>query len=176
MEEESEKIYILLTFTGTFLSRVIRIYTRKKYSHVSISLDKDLNRLYSFGRKNAYNPFIGSFIHEGINFGTFKRFKNTKCVLYSLDVSKEEYKKVEEIIAEFDKTKDKYKFNTLGLFLSGLNIDLKRENYYYCSQFSKYVLDNSNIENNLPKLAKPMDFANLENLEFVYEGKLKEYK
>ena len=58
-----KKIYIILTFTGTILSRIVRIYTRKEYSHVSISLDQDLTKMYSFGRLNAYNPFSGVFVH-----------------------------------------------------------------------------------------------------------------
>ena len=45
-----KKIYIVLTYTGTFLSRIVNIYTGKKYSHVSISLDKNLEYMYSFGR------------------------------------------------------------------------------------------------------------------------------
>ena len=35
------KIYIVLSFTGTWLSRAVRIYTRKEFSHVTIALDKD---------------------------------------------------------------------------------------------------------------------------------------
>ena len=60
------------------LSIIIRSLTGAEYSHVSLSLDKKLNKMYSFGRLNPYNPFIGGFVHEGINIGTFKRFKNTK--------------------------------------------------------------------------------------------------
>ena len=71
-----KKIYIILTHTGTTLSKIIKNYTKDEFSHVSISLDKDLNEMYSFGRLNPYNPFWGGFVHEGINFGTFKRFKN----------------------------------------------------------------------------------------------------
>ena len=60
------KIYIVLSFTGTILSRIVRFYTRKEYSHVSIALDENLDEMYSFGRLNPYNAFIGGFVHEGI--------------------------------------------------------------------------------------------------------------
>ena len=65
-----KKIYIILTHTGTVLSRIIKIYTKDEFSHVSIALDKDLKQMYSFGRLNPYNPFIGGFIHEYINSGS----------------------------------------------------------------------------------------------------------
>ena len=53
---KKKKIYILLSFTGTILSRIIRMYTKDKYCHASLSLDKEFNELYSFGRLNPYNP------------------------------------------------------------------------------------------------------------------------
>ena len=66
-----KKIYLVLTHTGTILSRIIRIYTKDEFTHVSISLDDELNEMYSFGRLNPYNPFLGGFVHENINYGTF---------------------------------------------------------------------------------------------------------
>ena len=56
------KTYIILTYTGTILSKIVKIYTKKEYSHVSISLDSDLTQMYSFGRLNPYNPFIGGIL------------------------------------------------------------------------------------------------------------------
>ena len=52
-----KKVYIILTYSGTFLSKIIKYYTRDEFSHVSISLDSDLKKMYSFGRLNPYNPF-----------------------------------------------------------------------------------------------------------------------
>lgn len=178
MEDNKEKkqVYLLLTYTGTFLSRVIKIYTRKKYSHASISLDKELDRLYSFGRLNAYNPFNGGFVHEGINIGTFKRFKKTKCALYSFEVTQEQYENIENVLDKFINSTERYRFNIIGLFLSGANIKLNRKNYYYCSEFVKYVLDEAKVETGLPVLVKPMDFLKMPDLHLEYEGVLKEYK
>ena len=52
-----KKIYIVLTHSGTALSKIIKGFTKDEFSHVSISLDKELNEMYSFGRLNPYNPF-----------------------------------------------------------------------------------------------------------------------
>ncbi len=57
----------MLTFTGTILSRVVKLYTKKEYSHVSIALDENLEEMYSFGRLNPYIAFIGGFVREGID-------------------------------------------------------------------------------------------------------------
>ena len=133
-----KKIYIILTYTGTILSKIVKIYTRKEYSHVSISLDRDLNQMYSFGRLNPYNPFIGGFVHEGIDRGTFKRFKNTKTKIYSMEIDQEKYERLEEIIENIQQKKKLYKFNVIGLIAVALNVRIKRE---------KYDLINNNIIN-----------------------------
>ena len=88
-----KKIYIILTHTGTILSTIIKYYTKDEFSHVSIALDADLEEMYSFGRLHPYNPFLGSFVHESIKKGTFKRFKNTKAKVYSLFVTDDQYEK-----------------------------------------------------------------------------------
>ena len=64
MESTNKKIYIMLSFTGTILSRIVKVVTLKEYSHVSVALDLEFNSLYSFGRINPKNPFSGGFVHR----------------------------------------------------------------------------------------------------------------
>lgn len=169
------KVYIVLSYTGTLLSRLIKIYTRKEYSHVSISLDEQLNSMYSFGRINAYVPFIGGFVQESPNFGTFKRFKNTKTKIFSMEVNDNDYEKMKEIINDFNNNKSNYKFNILGLVAVMAHVHLKRENSYYCAEFVKHVFDSSGVELDLPDVVKPDDFQNIRDLNVIYTGKLQEY-
>ena len=88
-----KEIYIVLTHTGTVLSNIVKFYTKKDYTHVSISLDSELKELYSFGRLNPNNPFKGGFVREDLENGTFARFKNTIGSIYVLKVTDEQYKK-----------------------------------------------------------------------------------
>lgn len=169
------EIYIVLTKTGTILSHLVRIIKGHKYTHVSISLDKELTRMYSFGRRSPYNPFSGTFVHEGINWGTFKRFKNTKCVILKLKISQEEYQKAEKIIDYFENNKGNLSFNILGLVRVIFNKRTIRKNKYYCAEFVKYVFDEAKIKNNLPFVVTPNDFFYLQNIYKVYEGYLKDY-
>ena len=170
-----KKIYIILTYTGTILSKIVKIYTKKEYSHVSISLDEELTQMYSFGRLNPYNPFSGGFVKEGIDVGTFKRFKKTKTKIYSLEISEEKYEQLESIIENMKKEKKLYKFNIIGLLGVALNVKIKREKYFYCAEFVKYVLEESNVIK-LPELVKPEDFEKLDNIDEIYKGVLREYK
>ena len=169
-----KKIYIVLTYTGTILSKIIKVYTRREFSHVSIALDEDLKEVYSFGRLNAYNPFWGGFVHEGIDKGTFKRFKKTKARVYSLKVKDEQYEKVKEVIRDIQNNRLDYNFNILGLIGVVINYRVKREHSFYCAEFVKYVLEQSSICD-LPEIIKPEDFKEIDDLNVVYNGRLQEY-
>ena len=170
------KIYIVLTHTGTILSRLIKYYTQEEFSHISIAFDENLDEMYSFGRRNAYNPFIGGFVREGIDFGTFKRFSNTKAAIYSFEVTDKQYKKIKKIVNKMERKKYLYKFNFIGLFAVSLNIKVSRQNHFYCAEFVKYLIDESKIELDLPQIVKPGDFIGLEGFELKYNGVLKNYK
>lgn len=171
-----KEIYIVLTHTGTVLSNIVKAYTKNPFSHVSIALDKDLQKMYSFGRLKPSNPFFAGFVHEYIHKGTFKRFYNTTTKIYSLEVTEEQYEKMEKIINRMEKQKEKYKFNILGLFAVAFNIKIRRENTLYCAEFVKFLFDESKINNDLPEIIKPVDFENLKGIKQVYKGLLRNYK
>ena len=173
-----EKAYIILTNTGTALSKLVRFYTRDEYAHVSISMDKKLKHMYSFGRLNPYNPFIGGFVHEATNRGTFKRFYKTKAKILEIEVSDEQYHELKRAIVKVKKERRIYKFNVLGLFVIPLKIKYRKNHYFYCGEFIKYLIDQAHIENTLPELIRPEDFIEFEkenHENVVYEGLLRDY-
>ncbi len=169
------KIYIVLTYTGTLLAKLVKIYTRKEYSHVSLSLDEDLSHMYSFGRLNPYNPFIGGFVQESPHYGTFKRFHKTKTKIYSIEVEDDQYESVKSLIEDIWNHKEIYRFNFIGLCAVAFHLKIKREKCFYCAEFVKYVLEQSELNLNLPELIKPNDFASINGVKEVYNGILKEY-
>lgn len=169
------KVYIVLTHTGTLLSKIIKFFEKDEFSHVSLSLDNQLKEMYSFGRLNPKNPFIGGFVHESINHGTFKRFKYTRTKIYSLDVTEEQYITMKNQINYIKQNRNNYKFNIIGLFAVGINKKIKLKNAFYCAEFVKYILETSGVEVELPDMIKPEDFKNFENAKEIYNGKLKDY-
>ncbi len=170
-------IYVVLTRTNTVISRLIRYFTKDEYTHASISLDKELKYMYSFGRKWTYNPFIGGFKHENIDQGAYKFSKKLPGVIIELNVSEEQYFRAKRILNEFIYNSSDYKYNYLGL----INSIMHKENYYdyrfLCSEFVYYVLNESNIINfDKPRnLVRPQDFLKLEG-NIIYEGDLRELK
>ena len=135
-----------------------------------------MDYMYSFGRLRPYNPFVGGFVREGINIGTFKRFKNTRTQVYSLEIEDEAYKKIESIIEEMAKNKHIYKFNIRGLALALFRIRHRRKNKFYCSEFVRYLLESSAVElNTISEIIKPEDFRKIRKLHLEYEGLLRKY-
>lgn len=169
-------IYLVMSQTGTILSKTIKLFTGKKYNHISLSLDDDLNCMYSFGRKYPDIPFIGVFVEEGINKGTFKKFKETKCKIIKIDLTEEQYYSICTNIEKMIMEKEKYKYNLLGLFLALFHIQRNSENKFFCSEFIRYILDKASVDvSMIPAIAPhPTDFEDMDNT-IMYEGLLRKY-
>ena len=88
-------IYIVFSHSGTLVSRIIKLFSHEKYSHVSLSFDESCEHMYSFGRKYSYIAFIGCFNTENIREGLYKTHKNSKMAIYKL-----EEKNLEEILKD----------------------------------------------------------------------------
>lgn len=170
-----KKIYIVLTHTGTVLSKIIRKYTKDEFSHVSIALDNELKEMYSFGRLHPYNPFWAGFVHEYINRGTFKRFYKTMAKIYVLNVTDEQYDKIKNIIKNIETQRKAYKFNIIGLFAVGFHIRIKMKKAFYCAEFVKYVMEKSGMHTNLPEIIRPENFKEISGLKQIYAGPLRKY-
>lgn len=172
-------VFIVLSDTGSALTRAIKFFTNKPYNHASISLDENLDKLYSFGRKRPNNPLVGGFVEEELNEGTYKRFPNTKCMVLKVPVEDEVYDKLKFMIQGFIENKDAYHYNFIGLFGVLLNRPVLRKNYYFCSSFVADVSYQSGVikELDTPHMVKPHDFESLlETSEIIYEGLMSDYR
>ena len=106
-----KKIYIVTTFTGTFLSCLIRNISKTPYAHVSISLNENLRPMYSFGRLNPKTPLFAGFVEENINEGLYEIKQNAMCRVYSLEVSYDKYEKLVQNIMKVNKNKKRYNYD-----------------------------------------------------------------
>lgn len=176
--DKTSNIYLLLSHSGSNFSKAINSYTKDEFTHISIALDEELKELYSFGRLHPYNPFLAGFVREDIENGTFSRFQNTVCSLYSLKVSEKQRANIISEIGHFKTESYKYGYNFLGLFTALFDIALPRKYNYFCSQFVSEVLLKSGIEitSKNPGLTSPSDIMAYPELEFLYSGYLREYK
>lgn len=172
---EKAYLYIVLTRTNTMISRLIHLFTRDEYTHAALSLDKDLQEMYSFARKYTHNPFIGRFKHEHLEEGIYKQAKHLPGVVLEVEVPRENYAEARELVEQFIANRSRYKYNFRGLIYGLLNRPTTRDDRFLCSQFVYFVLYQSGIADfqTPANLVRPVDFLGLD-AQIVYQGDLKE--
>lgn len=168
------KLYIILTNNNTILNKTIKLYTRNEFNHVSISFDLDLLESYSFGRKKAYNPFVGGFIKEDYNTIFFNR---SYCEIYELELSTHDYDLIYNEVKHMENNKNLYGYNLIGLFFIAMNVEYERKNRYFCSEFVASLLKRTDYKSffDKPYLIQPKHFKNVDGMNLVYQGYIKDY-
>lgn len=172
-----KKIYIVTTFTGTFLSCLIRKISKTPYAHVSIALNENLRPMYSFGRLNPKTPIFAGFVEENINEGLYAIKTNTMCRVYSVMVTQTQYKKLKENIYNVSSNRKQYVYDVKALVYLSVNKPRKKDYKYVCSNFVADMLQKSDIKilDKEPHQVRPNDFYDLNGLELEYEGLLSKY-
>ena len=169
-------IYIVLSRTGTMFSNIIALFTQKEYSHVSLSLDSSFTQMFSFGRKIPSKVLPAGLVEENLYDGVFAMYPNSRCLVYKVNITDEQFTYLQNEINKFFENKDEYKYSVLGTVTAYFNKPHKREYYYFCSQFVAELLINSGIykTDKLPEVIKPMDLLEIENKTLFYEGFINE--
>lgn len=167
----NKPIYIVLTDTGTWFTRMIRMYTKAPLNHTSIAFDLELNEVYSFGRKRPGNPFVGGFVKEDFRG---ELFRDATCAVYKYTLNERHYNQIRSNIRRFEREAHLYRYNLLGLFGIMFNIQIKRDYAFFCSQFVAFLFEQAGVRlvSKSPSLTKPSDFEQAEGLELIYSGKL----
>lgn len=170
-------LYIVLVRTNTIISRIIHFVKNDEYTHAAISLDKNLDNMYSFGRKYTYYPFIGRFRQEEIYKGLYKTQKRLPGVIMEVEVSEQQYRKAVSLLNRFISNRNSYKYNYRGLLYSLLNKPLCYDDRFLCSEYVYYILNESGIADfNRPRnLVSPQDLLKLKS-RLLFKGDLKQFK
>ena len=142
-------IYILLTRSGTWFSRLIHFATRDNYTHASIGLDGPDGPFYSFARKYRYLA-----LPAGLGEETYLRLRQKLRSMYA--------------------QREEYHYSVLGAFACYFNLSLQRRHHYFCSQFVAGLLEDCGAVA-LPKpptLLRPADLCGVKGLRPVHQGAL----
>ena len=165
-----------MTKTGTVPARIIHAIKGGTFAHTSLSLTPSTDNFYSYARRKIKNPLKAGFIIENIHTDVFALYPDCHSAVYSLSVSDEAYEKMKEKVNFFCDNYKKATYNFIGLFAMAFDIKVKRKMKFTCSQFVAMIL-NSSEEITLPKdpyLMLPDDFINIDGVELIYDGVLKD--
>lgn len=176
-QQQKNKIYIMLSFSGTYFSKFLRIFTRGKYVHVAVSLDDDMMTSYSFGRKNPKIMLPAGFVHEDLNRLNLA-YRNAEFLVYEMELSPKQFYLLKKNIKKFEKEKDKYRYNIIGLLFIFFGKAYNRKYHYACSQFVGKVFQDSGIYDFKKhySLIRPLDFLDdVIDKKMLYKGSLSEF-
>ena len=170
-----KEIYILLSRTGTFPSKAIYFFTKRKYTHASIATEPQTDKFYSYARRRLYNFLIAGLTAEDVHTGVFGRFAEGECALFSLEVSDEHFEKIKKLSEHYWANYDKCKYKFSAIIPMWLGIKHKLKYKMTCSQFVASLLHDSGAVAlpRPPSLMHPSDFLNIPGMKMIYSGKIK---
>ena len=167
---DERTIYILLTRSGTWFSRLIHFATQDSDGHASIGLDGPDGPFYSFARKYRYLALPAGLVEEQVT--AYRR--GVPCCLYELKVSQKAYLRLRQRLQSMYVQREDYHYSVLGAFACYFNLSLQRQHHYFCSQFVAGLLEDCGALE-LPKpptLLRPADFCGVKGLRAVHQGPL----
>lgn len=168
-------VYILLTRTNTYFSKMIHGVTGAPYTHAALALSSDLTRLYSFSRRIASFPLYGGFMREKLHCGVYARNGDSPCILFELPVDDITYGRIEGRVQEMLRNKWHYGYNVLGVLFASFGRAHHGRRRFFCSEFVADALFRAGALEpvNDPALIRPNDFTAMPGLRCVYAGPLK---
>lgn len=167
-------IYVVLSGPMTMSGKMIRKITRNSYSHASISLDKDLNEMYSFARFHYQSPLVGGFVHENSDNLILGKEDEVSIKVFEIPVTHKQYRSIKKIIEYFKENQEKYMYNLLDLITG---VRCKVRDTYICSEFVAYLLKKSGIAENQIKSTRitPSKLISLLHDYEYYDGTIQNY-
>ncbi len=168
-QQNTRKVYILLTRFPDNGSKTIGFYTNFYYTHASIGLDEDMNTFYSFVKKGFFVEKITKYV------------KNDRepfpCQLYEVSVSQKKYDYLKEMLYTFEIRKNIYRYSYIGVIAALFHFPIVQRNKFFCSHFVAEMLH----RNKIVRLKKssalyfPCDLNKLPELSKIFEGDLMGY-
>lgn len=162
-------LFLIESYGGKWYSKVIKKFSNGPYSHISISIDPKLKKIYSFYDKGFEIESFDSYM---------KNTPNGFASIYCMFVSKEDYEIIDDKIDYFLKNIRKTKYNWVGLLKIMMNRPGMSDNKLVCSQFVDLILKCIDIDftNKDSSLVTPNDFKLSEKtaVYLLYEGPCKD--
>lgn len=133
-------LYVILSRTNTGVAKLIRVFTRNYYNHVSLSLNEDLSGIVSFARCCIDTPLHGGFVTEPA-----ERFlhegKPVPVRVFRVEISDEKAQKLEAFFQNAGKADNGLLYNHFAAFFTMLGLNCPVPGAYTCLSFVTTVLD-----------------------------------
>ena len=132
-------IYIVFSATPTGMGRLIRGATRNRYNHVSLSLSRDIRKMYSFARLHRTIPLYGGFVVESIlRYQSFAGAAKVK--ICRVEVPEPELTYLRNYLERLWNEREEFIYNTPAALASLVHLRPAISKAYTCVTFVQEVL------------------------------------
>lgn len=167
-----EKLYIAFVDTPGLFATIIRQVVKMNYVHVVLSLDEELTKAYSVGRRHPAVPLFSGFEMERLD-RIYRKYPNAKYRVTYIECTSEQKENIEIQLKQCYKDRFKYHYCILGLPFLLFNKPFYQKKRFTCSSFTSKILEENGIKlfDKHFSLVTPRDFYDLD-LPVVYEGNI----
>ena len=132
-------IYIVFSATPTGMGKLIRGATRNRYNHVSLSLSRDICKMYSFARIHRAIPLYGGFVVESIL--RYQSFAGTARVkICRVAVPEPQFTYLRNYLDRLWDEREEYIYNTPAALASLVHLRPAISKAHTCVTFVQSVL------------------------------------
>lgn len=132
-------IYIVFSATPTGMGRLIRGATGHRYNHVSLSLSRDVQKMYSFARLHRAIPLYGGFVVESIL--RYQSFAGTARVkICRVEVPEPRFTYLRNHLERLWNEREEYIYNTPAALASLVHLRPAISKAYTCVTFVQGIL------------------------------------
>ena len=168
-------IYIMISKTHTKFARALRTVGRIKYNHASVSLDAELNELYSFARPQHNALLLAGLVKESVFRYSLGKASRVNVEIFKIPVTKEQHEKIKQIIELVQGDKE-YIYNLIAVISYPLLKGFHMHKAFSCIEFVMYILHKIGFKLEKPLYKyKPDDLTSILNDYQYFEGNLLEY-
>ena len=132
-------IYIVFSATPTGMGKLIRGATRNRYNHVSLSLSRDIHKMYTFARLHRTIPLYGGFVVESIL--RYQSFAGTARVkICRVAVPEPQFTYLRNYLDRLWNEREEYIYNTPAALASLVHLRPAISKAHTCVTFVQSVL------------------------------------
>ena len=133
--QTTKYVYVVFSSTQYRIAKCIRTLTHHRYNHVSISLDGNLQTLYSFARRYEDTPFCGGFVVE-----TPERYMRRNVAasvqICAIPVTDEQHAVIRAHLDTYEAEAQEYVYNYIGALTFLFRHRVTLEKCHTCVDFA----------------------------------------
>lgn len=170
-------VYIVLVEGKSLFSAITKKVDKGPFSHVAISLDEKLDKMYSFNMEGAEGKAGGLSIESVKNYP-----QKNRLGVFTIFVKEEDLATIRNLLEYYLKNAKKTTYSIFNLLLLPFKRAVKMDFSMICSEFVDNLLKlcNISIVDKESPLVTPNDFyrASISNTKIykIYEGSVEDYK